>query len=141
YAIAAPPSFWLLGFSMFLFLSLALVKRFAEFMVHEKNAKHDLAGRGYRIEDKPVVLGLGASSGMVGALVLALYINSDAVSALYRHPNRLWLMCPHLLYWIGRVWMIVGRGKMHDDPIVFAAKDTVSYIVAALLGVVVWLAT
>jgi len=141
YAIAAPVSFWLLGFSMFLFLSIALVKRFTEFIVQERHAKGDVARRGYQIEDKPVVQSLGTASGMVAALVLALYINSDAVSALYRHPSRLWFMCPLLLYWIGRMWIVAGRGKMHDDPLLFAARDRMSYIVAALLGVVVWLAT
>jgi 4-hydroxybenzoate polyprenyltransferase len=138
YAIAAPVSFWLLGFSMFIFLSLALVKRYTEFFFNDLIAGKQLERRGYALEDKQVVLGLGSASGMVAILVLALYINSDSVSALYRHPARLWLICPILLYWIGRVWIIAGRGKMHDDPVVFATRDRMSYIVALALAIVVW---
>ncbi len=133
-AVSVTPSFWLLAFSMFLFLSLALVKRYSELMLmrHEGIAK--AAGRGYTVEDLPVLQSLGAASGYMSVLVLALYINSPDVYALYTRPNMLWGLCPLLLFWVSRMWMITHRGRMHDDPVVFAARDPVSLLVAVLGG-------
>ena len=76
----------------------------------------------------------------VAVLVLALYVNSEAVTKLYKNPKLLLLICPLLLYWISRVWMLAHRGQMHDDPIVFALKDRVSYVVGAITLLVLWLA-
>ena len=84
---------------------------------------------------------LGSSCGYLAALVLALYVNSQEVRVLYRAPTALLLICPLLLYWISRVWLLAHRGQMHEDPIVFALKDKVSYLVGALALVVLWLAT
>lgn len=134
-------SFWLLAFSMFLFLSLAIVKRYAEFAQLRESGAESAAGRGYHIDDLPLLRNLGVSSGYGAVLVLALYVNSPASLALYAHPNRLWLLCPLLLYWIMRVWMKTHRGFMHDDPIVFALRDRVSYAVGAMMAFVVYTAS
>jgi 4-hydroxybenzoate polyprenyltransferase len=142
-ASGIPYSAWLLIFSMFIFLSLALVKRFVEL----RPAKPDEAGRvvgagrGYRVDDLAVVTSLGTGSGYLAALVLALYGNSQEVVILYRHPTLLLLVCPLLLFWISRVWLLAHRGQMHDDPVVFALKDRVSYLVGLLALVVLWVAT
>jgi 4-hydroxybenzoate polyprenyltransferase len=134
-------SFWLLVFSMFIFLSLALVKRFLELKDARQREHGKIKSRGYAPEDMELVAMLGGSSGYMAALVLALYVNSPEVRLLYRHPTVLLLICPLLLYWISRVWLVAHRGQMHDDPIVFALKDRVSYFVAALAIAFLWLAT
>jgi 4-hydroxybenzoate polyprenyltransferase len=136
-------SFWLLAFSMFIFLSLALVKRFTELKALRLQNRHDSKGRGYTTEDLELVAMLGIASGFLSVLVMALYVNSDQVLQLhlYKNPTLLLLVCPLLLYWISRVWLIAHRGKMHDDPIVFALKDRTSYVVGGLTLLVLWLAT
>jgi 4-hydroxybenzoate polyprenyltransferase/phosphoserine phosphatase len=134
-------SFWLLVFSMFIFLSLALVKRFVELRAARQQSKSEIKGRGYSAGDLDLVATLGCANGYLAVLVLALYVNSDRVVPLYHHPMRLLLVCPLLLYWISRTWLIAHRGQMHEDPIVFALKDPVSYLVGALTLLVVWLAT
>jgi len=136
-------SSWLLMFSMFIFLSLALVKRYVELAGANEieSDKSAIAGRGYVAGDLEMVASLGTGSGYLAALVLALYVNSSQVTTLYAHPNLLLLICPLLLYWISRVWLLAHRGHMHDDPVVFALKDAGSYIVAALALFVLWLAT
>ena len=139
-AITVPLSQWLLAFSMFLFLSLALVKRFSELHELRLSKKPAAKGRGYLSGDLEQLASLGAASGYISALVLALYINSHEVTALYSHPTILWLICPGILYWISRVWLLAHRGKMHQDPIVFAIKDKVSYLLAAFIGVIMLLA-
>jgi 4-hydroxybenzoate polyprenyltransferase len=136
-AIAAPASFWLLAFSMFIFLSLAMIKRYTELLAAQKAGKIKASGRGYDVDDIPLVQSLGAASGYMSVLVLALYIDSTASSALYRHPHHLWLLCPVLLYWISRTWAIAHRGTMHDDPVVFAVRDKVSRVVLVLAGIIV----
>jgi 4-hydroxybenzoate polyprenyltransferase/phosphoserine phosphatase len=141
FAIAVALSFWLLAFSMFLFFSLALVKRYAELLGPASGGEAALPGRGYIPGDREVVLALGTASGMMSALVLALYMNGDTVLTLYSHPGALWLLCPLLLYWIARVWLIAARGRMDDDPVLFAARDATSYFVAAAASGVLWLAT
>lgn len=140
-AIGAALSFWLLAFSMFIFLSLALVKRYAELHAAFAAGKQTASGRGYDTADLPLVQSLGAASGYIGVLVLALYINSPESLQLYRQPKALWLLCPLLLFWISRMWMEAHRGRMHDDPIVFAASDKVSLAVIALSAAIVLFAT
>ena len=132
---------WLLVFSMFIFLSLALAKRFLELQMLRQENKTDAKGRGYTASDLELVTTLGLVSGYVAVLVLALYVNSDQVRILYLHPTRLLLVCLLLLYWISRVWFIAHRGQMRDDPVVFALRDWVSYAVGALMLAVLWLAT
>ncbi|MEY2169649.1 UbiA family prenyltransferase [Rhodanobacter sp. 1-6] len=139
-ALDTPPSFWLLAFSMFIFLSLAMVKRYTELLAAQKGGKVKASGRGYDVEDIPLIQSLGGSSGYLAVLVLALYINSTASESLYRHPQYLWLLCPLLLYWISRTWAIAHRGIMHDDPVVFAVKDNVSRVLLGLAAVIALLA-
>jgi len=134
-------SFWLLVFSMFIFLSLALVKRFVELAAARQFSNKEIKGRGYAPGDAELVTALGSSSGYLSVLVLALYVNSQEVRVLYHRPILLLLICPAMLYWISRVWLLAHRGQMHDDPIVFAIKDRVSYLIAAIVLGVLWLAT
>ena len=122
-------SFWLLAFSMFIFLSLALVKRVAELVEVRKQetagspSSGKLRGREYATDDINVLQSLGSSSGYLAVLVLALYINSEEVFALYRGPEFLWLIAPLLLLWVTRLWVITARGYMDEDPIFYAVKD------------------
>lgn len=135
-------TFWVLAFSMFMFLSLALVKRYAE--LHEARTKgktEKTRGRGYYPADLEMISSLGASSGYLAVMVLALYIHDQATTALYAHPQVIWLACPLLLFWVTRVWMLAHRGQMHDDPVVFAIRDRVSLVVGLLFGLVFWVAT
>ena len=136
-------STWLLMFSLFIFLSLALVKRYVELEDTKAASSNQakLTGRGYVLEDSAMVASLGTSSGFIAALVLALYVNSQQVVILYSHPNWLLLVCPLLLYWISRVWLLAHRGQLHDDPVLFAVNDVTSYIIGALALSVLWLAT
>ncbi|MCU1000476.1 UbiA family prenyltransferase [Stenotrophomonas maltophilia] len=129
-AIGVDLSFWLLAFSLFMFLSLALVKRYTELAAMSGSGRQKIAGRGYDVSDLSLIQSLGAAAGYVSILVFALYINSPDSLELYRNPRLLWLLCPVLLFWIGRIWIIAHRGGMHDDPIVFAARDQVSWGVA-----------
>lgn len=139
--IAAPLSFWLLTFSMFIFLSLAFIKRFSELqMVREKGRDGKLHGRGYIQEDLEVVSSMGTGAGYLAVLVLALYIQDSHTAALYQTPELIWLACPLLLYWISHMWLIAHRGGMHDDPIVFAIKDKKSWLVGFLFVTVFALA-
>lgn len=134
-------STWLLMFSMFLFLSLALVKRFVEVASLRQQNQAVAPGRGYIGRDLDLVASLGTGSGYLAVLVLALYVTSQEVRTLYHHPTLLLLVCPLLLYWLSRVWMIAHRGEMHEDPVVFALKDRLSYLIGALTLAVLWLAT
>lgn len=136
-AFAVPLSEWLIAFAIFLFLSLALVKRVIELVACREQGKGDPAGRAYRLSDLPMLEMLAASSGFVAVLVLALYVHSPEVATLYRHPRLLWLGCLILTFWMCRTLILSHRGAMHDDPVVFAATDRVSLLCGALLGAVV----
>jgi 4-hydroxybenzoate polyprenyltransferase len=133
-------SFWLLVFSVFLFLSLAFVKRYAELDALRRQGQLAAAGRGYHVEDLPVLQSLGTAAGYLSVLVLALYINSPAIESLYRRPKFIWLLCVLMLYWISWVWMRTHRGTMHDDPVVFALKDRMSLMIGLLGAIAVALA-
>ena len=140
-AITVPLTFWLLSFSMFLFLSLAFIKRYSELKAAGQNGQtKTLRGRGYSPLDLELVANLGGSAGFTGVLVLALYIQDARTASLYATSQFIWLACPILLYWISRAWLIAHRCQMHDDPIVFALKDRVSWVVAALFALVFVLA-
>lgn len=139
-AVAVPLSPWMLGFSMFLFLALAGIKRQAE-LTDLLASGRAAAGRAYEVDDLPVLRGLVLSASNAAVLVLALYISSDAVQALYNRPEILWLICPILLYWTLRMEMKTHRGAMTDDPIVYAASDPVSVVLIAAAGAVAVLAT
>jgi 4-hydroxybenzoate polyprenyltransferase len=140
-AVGLPTSFWLLAFSMFLFLSLAFVKRYSELRVMMQQGRDAAKGRGYRTDDLPLIQTLGVVSGFAAALVLALYINGESVLTLYQRPEVMWLTVPILLYWITRIWIKTHRGLMHDDPVLFAIKDRVSILSGALFLAVMWAAT
>jgi 4-hydroxybenzoate polyprenyltransferase len=126
------PSFWLLAFSMFIFLSLAMVKRYAEMLVTLQQQDQSAAGRGYTVQDLPVLMSIGSGSGLLAVLVFALYINSPETQRAYAQPLGLWLVTPLLLYWVCRVWMKAHRGEVDDDPVVFAVRDWQSIAVAIL---------
>lgn len=140
-AIGASLTFWLLAFSMFIFLSLALVKRYAELHSMQARGLVKTRGRGYVASDLPLISSLGTAAGYLSVLVLAMYIQDGNTAKLYRHAQVIWLACPLLLYWVSRTWIIAHRGLMHDDPIVFAARDRVSLAVVMLCGIVFWAAT
>lgn len=132
---------WLLAFSMFIFLSLALMKRYQEIQTVREQNGHQLKGRGYTAQHHNSVVTLGIITGISAVVVLGLYVNSAKVVELYERPRLLLLACPLLLAWIVRVWLLTYRGKMHDDPTAFAFKDWASYLIGALTLGVMWLAT
>jgi 4-hydroxybenzoate polyprenyltransferase len=134
-------SAWLLVFSMFIFLSLALLKRFRELQALRQQHQMDTKGRGYVADDLELVATVGLVNGYLAVLVLALYVNSQQVIELYRHPLLLLFICPLMLYWVSRIWLIAHRGQMHGDPVLFALKDWPSYVVGVLTLAVMWLAT
>ncbi|MCW5632881.1 MAG: UbiA family prenyltransferase [Rubrivivax sp.] len=135
-ATGIQPSFWLLAFSLFLFLSLALVKRHAELGAVLRQDGQRAAGRGYEVADLVLLMALGVAAAMAAVLVLALYVHDGETARLYAEPRALWLIVPLLLFWVMRLWMITHRGGMHDDPVVFAARDSTSLAVLALVGLV-----
>jgi 4-hydroxybenzoate polyprenyltransferase len=139
-AVQIVPSFWLLAFSMFLFLSLAMVKRYSEIAGLRDTHQTTTMGRGYHLGDLPTLLSLGAAGGYTAVLVLALYINSNIVAGLYEKPMYLWALPPLMLYWISRLWVGAARGKIDDDPLLFALRDRVSRWVFVVAAVILWVA-
>ena len=133
-AVSAEPSFWLLAFSVFFFLSLALVKRFVELDQADIAEKERLSGRGYRPEDKDVIAQAGMASGFSAIVVLSLYLDSEAVHSLYPHPWMLWPLAPLVLYIIMRIWILARRAEFNDDPVVFIVTDWRSQIMIGLGG-------
>lgn len=121
-------SVWLFAFSIFFFFSLAAVKRQAELVDMAERGTMTAKGRGYHVEDLPIISMVGLAAGYISVLVMALYVSSPAVRQLYAISEILWGICCVLLYWLTRVVLITHRGAMHDDPVVFAAKDRVSQI-------------
>ena len=136
-AVMVPLSFWLLLFSVFLFLSLAFVKRYAELDALRRQQRLAALGRGYRVEDLAVLQSFGTAAGYLSVLVLALYINSPEIEPLYHRPKAIWMLCVLMLYWISRVWMTAHRGGMHDDPVVYALRDRVSLGIGLLAAITV----
>ncbi|MBY8915690.1 UbiA family prenyltransferase [Nitratireductor sp. L1-7-SE] len=133
-------SFWLLAFSVFFFLSLALVKRYVELRSTELPAGERIAGRGYRTEDQEVIAQAGMASAFSSAMVLALYIQSSAVRDLYEMPWLIWPLCPIVLYITIRMWILARRDEMHDDPIVFIISDWRSQLFGVLGAVLLFTA-
>jgi 4-hydroxybenzoate polyprenyltransferase/phosphoserine phosphatase len=142
-AAAAVPSEWILAFSMFIFTSLALMKRYVELAARLDASLPDPTNRNYRKSDLATLGALAAASGFNAVTVFALYISSDTVHTLYRHPKVLWLICPILLYWVGRALILADRRLMDDDPIMFALKDRVSLLsfasIAFIMVAAAWL--
>ncbi len=139
-AISLVPSFWLLAFSMFLFLSLALVKRFTELLTMQQQERTDSSGRGYTTTDLETLSQFGSTSAYMAILVLALYINSEAVRDLYTHPEVIWLLCPLMLYMVTRIWLLTRRDELHEDPVVFVIRDRRSQWLAGVGAILLWLA-
>lgn len=131
---------WLFQFSLFLFLSLAFVKRYSELRRLREQHQMESQARGYRVEDLSIISQAGVGSGLLAGLVLALYVNGPDVLSLYPRPEMLWGVCSLFIYWIIRIWLVAHRGNMQEDPILFAFGDHVSYIVGFLIVVTVLLA-
>jgi 4-hydroxybenzoate polyprenyltransferase len=130
--VNVPLSRWFVAFALFLFLSLALVKRVAELLAVPDGSTGFVQGRSYLRADVPALVALGAACTAASALVYCLYVTGDDAARLYAHRDLLWAGLPLVLYWQARVWLITNRGGMHDDPVVFALRDRVSYVVAGL---------
>ena len=132
-ATGIPLSVWLLAFSVFFFLSLAAVKRQVELVDSAKRGNLMATGRGYHVDDLPIISMIALGAGYVSVLVMTLYINSPAVVELYAHPQVLWGVCIVLLYWITRTVLVAHRGHMHDDTVVYAAKDRISQVCLVII--------
>ena len=135
-AASVPVSPWLLAFSMFFFVSLAVVKRRKELVWVAERGDEALDGRGYVVGDAAVITMLGVASAFGAVLVLALYVQSAEVAVRYARPELLWLVCPLLLYWLGRMLLLANRGAVNDDPVVFALRDRASWITGLLIAAV-----
>ena len=133
---------WLLAFSLFIFTSLAFAKRYAELRRLSARGDHEPAkGRGYMTSDLRIMEMMGTVSGFVAVLVLVLYINHDKVMDLYPNNKALWFLCPVFMYWVGRLWIMAGRGEMQEDPVAFAVRDRKSWVVGGLAIIILWFAT
>jgi len=139
-AVSIGPSFWLLAFSMFLFLSLALVKRFSELLTMQQQERTNSSGRGYSTIDLETLSQFGSTSAYMAVLVLALYTNSEAVRELYTYPEVIWLLCPLLLYMVTRIWLLARRYELHEDPVVVVIRDRHSQCLAGIGAILLWLA-
>src|SRR3989344_1672538 len=128
-ATGIPTSAWLFAFAMFLFMSLALLKRFAELHNGIKMHKHNAIGRGYTSTDRMPISILGITSGYFSLAIFALYINSQTVTQLYKQPPFLWLLIPLFMIWVSRIWLAAFRGEMIEDPLMYTTKDPISYII------------
>jgi len=132
-ATATVISPWLAGFSTFLFLSLAMVKRFGELENLRERGVSATHGRGYLVTDMEQIRSFGTSCATAAVVEFMLYIARPDVTGLYRHATRLWLIVPLLIYWLFRVWLLASRGELDDDPVVFATRDGLSLTVGALV--------
>ncbi len=142
-ATGIPLSVWLLAFSIFFFFAMAAIKRQAELVDMAARGKLEASGRGYSVDDLQIISMMAVGAGYVSVMVMMLYVNSPSVVELYKNPTMLWGICCVLLYWISRIVIVTHRGHMHDDPVVFAAKDRISQfclvimMVFALAGAVI----
>ena len=132
-------SIWLLSFSIFFFISLASVKRQIELLNYKKLNKKEIAGRGYTFKDEGVINNISILSGCVSILVLIFYINSPQVLELYSSPSIMWGICIIMLFWISRIIIDAKKGKIKDDPIVYAINDKISYLCLFLILCIIWL--
>ncbi|WP_191060165.1 UbiA family prenyltransferase, partial [Geminicoccus harenae] len=133
-----PWSFWLLTFSMFFFLSLALLKRFTELREVSQSPDRELRRRGYTTDDLALLLSMGSSSGIAACVIFVMYLMEEQFSrSIYASPEWLWVILVLLLYWLGRVWQLAVRGHMNEDPLLFALRDRVSHLIG--LGAIVFI--
>lgn len=134
---ATPLSQWFLAFSLFLFLSLAMAKRYSELLHANDLVAAGNSGRGYRVDDRELLLALGVGSAFSAVVILSLYVHSQDVRELYLSPEYLFLLCPIVLYWLSRNWLLAHRGELKEDPVTLAIRDRVSYGVAIASGIVI----
>lgn len=139
-ATGQPLSFWVLSFSLFIFLSLALAKRYVELTGPPAEVRQMKRNRGYVATDAPFVLCTGVAAGQMAALLLGLYLHDQQMVARYENPQYLWVLIPVFLFWTMRIWLKAIRGVLHDDPVVFAARDWVSRLAVAIGAVALWMA-
>lgn len=132
---------WFLAFSVFTFLSLAFSKRASELVRLKRAETTETPGRAYFARDHLTVQSCGITSAYLAAIVLALYLQSDTVKRFYASPAWLWLLVPLFLYWISRIWVLVNRGAMDEDPVLFATRDRITYLTALISAAVLVLAT
>jgi 4-hydroxybenzoate polyprenyltransferase len=134
-------STWLAGFSVFLFFSLAMVKRFSEMQNLRERGNAPTNGRGYLVSDIEQLRSFGTASGYAAIVVFSLYISGRNVVTLYAHPIRMWLIVPLMLLWISRVWLLASRGEMNEDPVIFAVTDRMSFLIGlAVVAVAIFAA-
>lgn len=126
------PSFWLLAFSFFLFLSLALLKRHSELFNLHQQGKKNTSGRGYTTADRAPIGMMGINSAFIAVLIFSLYFNSANVIRLYRQPAFLFAIVPLLVFWLGRLWTLSFRGEVNEDPVLYVSRDPVSLVVVGL---------
>jgi 4-hydroxybenzoate polyprenyltransferase len=139
-AARVPISPWLAGFSVFLFLSLAMVKRFSE-MQNLRTAGHAPSnGRGYLISDIEQLRAFGTAAAYASVVVFSFYISSVDVLKLYRHPQRLWVITPIMIFWLSRVWLLASRGELDEDPVIFAVTDKPSLLLGLTVLVIAFFA-
>lgn len=139
-ATGNPISHWLAGFAVFLFLSLAIVKRFAELENLRASASQPKNGRGYLVADIEQLRSFGTSLASAAVVVFSIYISSSQVTSLYRRPGLLWIVVPFMIWWLFRVWLLASRGELNEDPMVFAITDRLSLLIGALVTFIVLLA-
>ncbi len=139
-ATHTPISHWLAGFAIFLFLSLAIVKRFAELENLRASGSHPKSGRGYLLSDMEQVRSFGTSSAYASVVIFSIYISGRDVVVLYHRPSLLWLIVPMMILWLSRVWLLASRGKLNEDPVVFALTDRMSLLIGLAVAAVVLLA-
>jgi 4-hydroxybenzoate polyprenyltransferase/phosphoserine phosphatase len=133
-------SHWLAGFSMFLFLSLAIVKRFAELENLRASSATPKNGRGYLLSDLPQIRSFGTASAYAAVVVFAIYISGPDVVKLYRQPRLLWLIVPLMILWLNRVWLLASRGELDEDPVAFALTDRMSQLIGVAVAAIALLA-
>jgi 4-hydroxybenzoate polyprenyltransferase len=139
-AIGVVTTNWLLAFTGFMFLGLAVVKRVIELTNLKSKGLTTTEGRGYSVDRLQLITIIGSMSSLAAVIVFAVYINSPATLNLYESPNRLWGICPLLLLMLARVWQAALTGKLNEDPVVFAAEDRPSQILLLLCAILLWLA-
>lgn len=135
-AIGVTTGTWLLAFSVFVFLSLALVKRCSELVTLETTGGTQTSGRDYSVHDLVVLWPLGVGAAVSAVVVFGLFINAPETADHYASPLLLWLVALGLIYWLSRLWIKTGRGEMHDDPVVYAIKDKASRLVVVLMAAI-----
>jgi 4-hydroxybenzoate polyprenyltransferase len=135
-----PVSMWLLAFASFFFFSLAIIKRVAELASVQARGEITVTRRGYMVSDLQILQMMGVSASFISVLVLVLYVQTEAILIRYSRPTLLWIIVPSMLLWQCRLWLAIARGTMHDDPIIYAAKDWFSWVTVLVLAVILTLA-